>query len=181
MASEAFDLTPLVQPLVEVGGLIVAGVLTAVAGKAVAYLNKRFDLDFSTAQTAEVQSVVASTASVLEQHVEKGVLAHSELKTSNPLVQSAASEALTLGSTLVSHLNVETVAAAAIKRVEQWIGLGITQAPGTNTAAPSITHVTMPAEAATAVADAVKGVAAAEASKVASTVVTDALAGASTK
>lgn len=92
MSENTIDLVPLVQPILEVTGLVIAGMIVRYVPKILLLVEQYLHLKFTDQQNAVFLQEVQTAAGVVETKLDQGVLNISHVDINNPEMRAAASE-----------------------------------------------------------------------------------------
>lgn len=106
MDAVSLDLTTVVQPVAEVAGLVVAGLLAAAAQRFVGVLQARFGIELTKHQQDTVHQVAQSVADVAKAQIERGALSIEHVDVANPKIRALAQVALSMAPQTVQQLGV---------------------------------------------------------------------------
>lgn len=138
MNSTAVDLAPLVQPLVNVLGLVILGLAGVLATKAVSVLNARFHLQLSAQQAQTIHDAADTAAGVLTHAIYSGAMSVQDVHISNPVVYDMAQTAMkavpqAIAATGVSQADLAHI---IVGRVGAMISADPTMDPAVTSASP---------------------------------------------
>jgi hypothetical protein len=88
------DLSPIITPILQVIGLVIAGVIAAYVPKAIAAFMARTGVQMTAQQQATVLGAAQTAAGRIETLLDQRALAVAEVKTDNPTVVQLAQEAV---------------------------------------------------------------------------------------
>jgi hypothetical protein len=135
----ALDLTPIVQPIFETAGLVVAGLLTAHVPKAIAAFQARTGIMLTDQQRATILGSVQTGAGILETELDKGALTVAHINISNPTVLAQAQAAVNAVPVAAASLGITMNDAARmiVGAVDTAAHPGAAASPTSAPAAPS--------------------------------------------
>jgi hypothetical protein len=88
------DLTPVLQPLLEIAGIVVTGMITIYGPKALAAFQERTKIQLTENQRQTILGAVQTAAGKLETQLDQGVIKAGHITVNNPVVAKEAQAAI---------------------------------------------------------------------------------------
>jgi len=105
-ADTALNLQPILQPILEVIGLAIAGIITAYVPKAIAAFEARTGLQLTAQQKDTIRGAVQTAAGEVETLIDQKALAVANVKISDPAIQAKAQAAISAVPSAMSALGM---------------------------------------------------------------------------
>jgi len=133
------DLSPIITPILQVIGLVIAGVIAAYVPKAIAAFMARTGVQMTAQQQATVLGAAQTAAGRIETLLDQRALAVAEVKTDNPTVVQLAQEAVAAVPLAAAALGVtpEGIARIIVGKVDTLARVAPPAGPATPSAGVS--------------------------------------------
>jgi len=106
------DLQSILQPILEVIGLTIAGIITAYLPKAIAAFEARTGVQLSAQQKDTIRGAVQTAAGEIETQIDQKVLSVANVKISDPAIQAKAQAAISAVPGAMSALGMTPASVA---------------------------------------------------------------------
>jgi hypothetical protein len=105
-SADGLDLSVILQPILEVVGIVIAAMLSVFVRRLLAAFQTRTGIQLTELQRATVLGAVQTAAGTIETRLDQGVMRVSHVDVGNPIVRSEAAAALNAVPAAAAALNV---------------------------------------------------------------------------